>query len=174
MANTYTQMHIQYVIAVKYCQALIQKEWKERLHQGIAPMGRKIVLFAFFSTNVLPRWDIDDIYKLYLFILPTFSLPTFGSYGAVHYRYIFATQLTNFCRHRHQTPTIPSGSNAGRPERNKLFRAVGTKPAHANFISTICLSRFFAIGLVLIPNHIPYPGSGLPGVRYPHKNVPYL
>jgi REP element-mobilizing transposase RayT len=35
MANTYTQIHIQFVFAVKYREALIQKEWKERLHQFI-------------------------------------------------------------------------------------------------------------------------------------------
>lgn len=33
MANTYTQIHIQFVFAVKYRQALIAPEWKERLHQ---------------------------------------------------------------------------------------------------------------------------------------------
>ena len=33
MANTYTQLHIQFVFAVKYRAALIQKEWKARLHQ---------------------------------------------------------------------------------------------------------------------------------------------
>lgn len=35
MANTYTQIHIQFVFAVKYRQALIGFEWKERLHQYI-------------------------------------------------------------------------------------------------------------------------------------------
>ena len=35
MANTYTQLHIQLVFAVKYRAAMIQKEWKERLHQYI-------------------------------------------------------------------------------------------------------------------------------------------
>lgn len=33
MANSYTQIHIQFVFAVKYRQAFIGKEWKERLHQ---------------------------------------------------------------------------------------------------------------------------------------------
>jgi len=33
MANTYTQLHIQLVFAVKYRAALIEKRWKERLHQ---------------------------------------------------------------------------------------------------------------------------------------------
>lgn len=33
MPNTYTQIHIQFVFAVKYRQALIGNEWKERLHQ---------------------------------------------------------------------------------------------------------------------------------------------
>jgi len=35
MANSYTQLHIQFVFAVKYRQALIQKEWKEWLHEYI-------------------------------------------------------------------------------------------------------------------------------------------
>lgn len=35
MANTYTQLHIQLVFAVKFRLALIQKEWKERLRQYI-------------------------------------------------------------------------------------------------------------------------------------------
>ena len=35
MANTYTQLHIQLVFAVKFRAALIQKEWKPRLHQFI-------------------------------------------------------------------------------------------------------------------------------------------
>lgn len=33
MSNTHTQIHIQFVFAVKYRQALIGNEWKERLHQ---------------------------------------------------------------------------------------------------------------------------------------------
>ena len=33
MANSYTQIHIQFVFAVKYRAALIDNEWKERLHQ---------------------------------------------------------------------------------------------------------------------------------------------
>lgn len=35
MPNTYTQLHIHFVFAVKYRAALIDKEWKERLHQYI-------------------------------------------------------------------------------------------------------------------------------------------
>jgi len=35
MANSYTQLHIQFVFAVRYRQALIRAEWKERLHQYI-------------------------------------------------------------------------------------------------------------------------------------------
>ena len=35
MANSYTQIHIQFVFAVKYRAALIGKEWKERLLQYI-------------------------------------------------------------------------------------------------------------------------------------------
>jgi len=35
MPNTYTQLHIQFIFAVKYRQALIGSEWKENLHQYI-------------------------------------------------------------------------------------------------------------------------------------------
>jgi len=35
MPNTYTQIHIQFVFAVKYRGALINSAWKERLHQYI-------------------------------------------------------------------------------------------------------------------------------------------
>ena len=35
MANTYTQLYIQLVFAVKYRAALIQKQWQPRLHQYI-------------------------------------------------------------------------------------------------------------------------------------------
>lgn len=35
MPNTYTQLHIQFVFAVKYRAALIDKEWKEELHKYI-------------------------------------------------------------------------------------------------------------------------------------------
>jgi len=35
MANTYTQLHIQFVFAVKYRAASIEKEWKDELHKYI-------------------------------------------------------------------------------------------------------------------------------------------
>ena len=35
MANTYTQLHVQLVFAVKYRAALIEKEWKDRLYKYI-------------------------------------------------------------------------------------------------------------------------------------------
>jgi REP element-mobilizing transposase RayT len=35
MANTYTQVHIQFVFAVKYRAALIQSEWQTDLHRYI-------------------------------------------------------------------------------------------------------------------------------------------
>jgi putative transposase len=41
VANTYTQLHIQFVFAVKYRQGLIQPEWKERLFQYIAGIFRR-------------------------------------------------------------------------------------------------------------------------------------
>ncbi len=47
MPNTYTQIHIQIVFAVKYRQALIHKSWNARLHQfitGIIQSNRHKVL----------------------------------------------------------------------------------------------------------------------------------
>ena len=35
MPNSYTQIHIQFVFAVKYRAALIRADWKENLHQFI-------------------------------------------------------------------------------------------------------------------------------------------
>ena len=35
MANTYTQLHIQFVFAVKFRRALIEKSWKNDLHKYI-------------------------------------------------------------------------------------------------------------------------------------------
>ncbi len=35
MSNTYSQIHIHCIFAVKYRQSLITKDWKERLHQYI-------------------------------------------------------------------------------------------------------------------------------------------
>lgn len=35
MANTYTQLHIQFVFAVKHRAAFIHNDWKDRLHQYI-------------------------------------------------------------------------------------------------------------------------------------------
>ena len=41
MANTYTQLHIQFVFAVQYRAALIQKEWKGELHKYITGIFRE-------------------------------------------------------------------------------------------------------------------------------------
>jgi putative transposase len=41
MANTYTQLHIQFVFAVKYRNAVINKTWKSRLHQYITNIVQK-------------------------------------------------------------------------------------------------------------------------------------
>jgi REP element-mobilizing transposase RayT len=41
MANTYTQLYIQFVFAVKHREALINVSWKERLHQYITGIFQK-------------------------------------------------------------------------------------------------------------------------------------
>ena len=41
MANTYTQLHIQFIFAVKYRAALITKDYKEELHKYITGIIQK-------------------------------------------------------------------------------------------------------------------------------------
>jgi putative transposase len=42
MPNTYTQIHLQVVFAVKYRLALISSEWENRLYQYITGVVRKL------------------------------------------------------------------------------------------------------------------------------------
>ncbi len=48
MANTYTQIHLQLVFAVKYRACLVQKTWKEELHRYITGIiqnnGHKLLI----------------------------------------------------------------------------------------------------------------------------------
>ncbi len=74
MPNTYTQLYIHCVFAVKYRQAIIQPEWKERLHKYIAGIvqnnGHKLIainsaedhLHLFIGLN--PKQSISDIMRL--------------------------------------------------------------------------------------------------------------
>ena len=41
MANTYTQLHLQFIFAVKYRAAMIQSSWKESLHKYITGVFQK-------------------------------------------------------------------------------------------------------------------------------------
>jgi putative transposase len=41
MANTYAQLHIQFVFAVKYRAALVAKEWKDEFHKYINGIFQK-------------------------------------------------------------------------------------------------------------------------------------
>lgn len=74
MANTYTQIHIQCVTAVKYRRALIDAKWKERLHQYITGIvqnnGHKMIaintmpdhLHFFFGFR--PDQSLSDLMRL--------------------------------------------------------------------------------------------------------------
>jgi len=71
MANTYTQLHIHFVFAVKYRAAIIQPDWEDRLHKyitGIAQNnGHKLLsinsvpdhLHMFVGLN--PKQSISDM-----------------------------------------------------------------------------------------------------------------
>ncbi|MGC4232181.1 MAG: IS200/IS605 family transposase [Niabella sp.] len=74
MPNTYTQLHIHFVFAVKYRQALIQPEWEERLHKYITGIvqnnGHKMLainsacdhIHIFIGLN--PKQSISDLMRL--------------------------------------------------------------------------------------------------------------
>jgi putative transposase len=74
MANTYTQIHIQCVIAVKFRQSVIESAWKERLHQYITGIlqnqGHKLIsinsmpdhLHLFFGFR--PNQSLSDLMRI--------------------------------------------------------------------------------------------------------------
>lgn len=74
MPNTYTQLHIHCVFAVKYRAALIQPEWEERLHKYITGIvqnnGHKLLAInsvpdhthMFIGLN--PKQSISDMMQL--------------------------------------------------------------------------------------------------------------
>jgi REP element-mobilizing transposase RayT len=74
MANTYTQIHIQCVIAVKFRQSLIKPTWKDELHKYITGIvknnGHKMIsinsmpdhLHLFFGFR--PTQSLSDLMKM--------------------------------------------------------------------------------------------------------------
>ena len=74
MPNTYTQIHIQCVFAVKYRDAVIQSSWNERLHKYIIAIvnnnGHKLLainsmpdhLHLFFGMR--PKQSLSDLIQL--------------------------------------------------------------------------------------------------------------
>ncbi len=74
MANTYTQIHIQCVVAVKYRRAVIQPLWKERLQQYMTGIvqnnGHKMIainsmpdhLHFFFGFR--PNQSLSDLMRI--------------------------------------------------------------------------------------------------------------
>ncbi len=71
MANTYSQIHIHFVAAVKFRKSLIGKEWKERLHGYITGIvqnnGHKMVKInsvpdhIHFLLGLSPTQSISDL-----------------------------------------------------------------------------------------------------------------
>ncbi|MDX1956542.1 MAG: transposase [Chitinophagaceae bacterium] len=55
MANTFTQLHVHLVFAVKYRRAMIATEWKERLHEYISGIirqsGHKVIQVNYLSPS---------------------------------------------------------------------------------------------------------------------------
>jgi putative transposase len=68
MPNTYTQIHIQAIFAVKYRDAVIDNAWQERLHQYITAIIQKNT-HKMLSVNSMP-----DHMHLFFGFRPTQSL----------------------------------------------------------------------------------------------------
>ena len=68
MANTYTQIHIQIIFAVRYRQSVIHKEWQERLYQYITGIVQN------YNHKVLQIGGMPDHVHLFVGMRPTQSL----------------------------------------------------------------------------------------------------
>jgi REP element-mobilizing transposase RayT len=74
MPNTYTQIHIQGIFAVKYRQAMITKDWKERLHQYITGIvqnhGHKMIVINSMPDHLhllfgmRPNQSLSDLMRI--------------------------------------------------------------------------------------------------------------
>lgn len=74
MANTYTQLHIHFVFAVKYRMAVIQSAWEERLHKYITGIvqnnGHKMLVInsasdhVHFFAGLNPKQSISNLLQL--------------------------------------------------------------------------------------------------------------
>ncbi|WP_426670617.1 IS200/IS605 family transposase [Mucilaginibacter sp. McL0603] len=74
MSNTYTQIHIQCVMAVKFRQSLIQLSWKEQLHKYITGIvqnhGHKMIAINSMPDHLhlfigfRPNQSLSDLMRL--------------------------------------------------------------------------------------------------------------
>ena len=74
MSNTYTQLYVHCVFAVKYRQAVIQQPWEERLHQYITGIlqnnGHKLLAInsmpdhLHFFVGLNPKQSISEMMQL--------------------------------------------------------------------------------------------------------------
>jgi len=127
MSNTYTQIHIQCVVAVKYRQSPIAPEWKEQLHKYITGIvqnhGHKMIavnsmpdhLHVFFGFR--PNQSLSDLMRLAKgessewINLQRFTPAVFRwqeGYGAFSYSKSHVQKVTNYVmnqeeHHRKQT-----------------------------------------------------------------------
>lgn len=74
MPNTYTQLHIHFIFAVKYRAAVIQPNWEERLHKYITGIvqnnGHKMLAInsatdhLHLFTGLNPKQSISEVMRL--------------------------------------------------------------------------------------------------------------
>lgn len=74
MSNTYTQLYIHCVFAVKYREAIIQLEWEERLHKYITGIvqnnGHKLIAINSVQDHIHlfigidPKQSLSDLMRL--------------------------------------------------------------------------------------------------------------
>ena len=127
MANTYTQIHIQVVMVVKYRDALIHPSWKERLHQYITGIvqNHKHKMLAInsvpdhlhFFIGMRPHQSISDLMRnvsgdssewINLQMLTPIKFHWQPGYGAFSYRKRSVPQIVKYItdqekHHRNKT-----------------------------------------------------------------------
>jgi putative transposase len=68
MANTYTQLHIQFIFAVKYRAAMISNDWKDELHKYITG------IFQENNHKMLQLNSMPDHIHIFIGMRPTQSI----------------------------------------------------------------------------------------------------
>ncbi|MCE7042319.1 IS200/IS605 family transposase [Dyadobacter sp. CY312] len=110
MANTYTQIHIQFVFAVKYRKALIKHEWKEELHKFMTGIfqqnGHKILQINSMPDHILAGIRPSQSISLLIQNVKTESSKWIKSQGISKYPFSWQEGYGAFSYGKSQIPNV--------------------------------------------------------------------